>query len=240
MRRNSVTPLASPEPTKKPRINSFEEHVASASAALPSCLSPEVPTQLPGQVRQPLPPRAQSRVPCVARVRVGRSARRWLWLWPQTQACVRAGGGGTGRGDSPPEAGDSPGGLRQAFQRGPRPRADSGRAEEAAQRPRRSHVRGSVLPNPSRTRPLVQKSRRRPGPGAALWPRTSFLSQAHAQYFTSSLAMAPTVVGGAPAACPRPEPVRPGDNPGSQGWMAWQWSLSHTARGEKTKRQKTS
>lgn len=50
MRRNSVTPLASPEPTKKPRINSFEEHVASTSAALPSCLPPEVPTQLPGQV----------------------------------------------------------------------------------------------------------------------------------------------------------------------------------------------
>lgn len=51
MRRNSVTPLASPEPTKKPRINSFEEHVASTSAALPSCLPPEVPSQLPGQVR---------------------------------------------------------------------------------------------------------------------------------------------------------------------------------------------
>uniref|UniRef100_A0A5F9DLK0 6-phosphofructo-2-kinase/fructose-2,6-biphosphatase 3 n=1 Tax=Oryctolagus cuniculus TaxID=9986 RepID=A0A5F9DLK0_RABIT len=49
MRRNSVTPLASPEPTKKPRINSFEEHVASTSAALPSCLLSEVPTQLPGQ-----------------------------------------------------------------------------------------------------------------------------------------------------------------------------------------------
>ncbi|XP_025786789.1 6-phosphofructo-2-kinase/fructose-2,6-bisphosphatase 3 [Puma concolor] len=49
MRRNSVTPLASPEPTKKPRINSFEEHVASPSAALPNCLPPEVPTQLPGQ-----------------------------------------------------------------------------------------------------------------------------------------------------------------------------------------------
>lgn len=53
MRRNSVTPLASPEPTKKPRINSFEEHVASASAALPNCLPPEVPAQLPGQVRDP-------------------------------------------------------------------------------------------------------------------------------------------------------------------------------------------
>uniref|UniRef100_A0A8C8ZAD4 6-phosphofructo-2-kinase/fructose-2,6-biphosphatase 3 n=1 Tax=Prolemur simus TaxID=1328070 RepID=A0A8C8ZAD4_PROSS len=53
MRRNSVTPLASPEPTKKPRINSFEEHVASTSAALPSCLPPEVPTQLPGQVSAP-------------------------------------------------------------------------------------------------------------------------------------------------------------------------------------------
>uniref|UniRef100_G3TWR6 6-phosphofructo-2-kinase/fructose-2,6-biphosphatase 3 n=1 Tax=Loxodonta africana TaxID=9785 RepID=G3TWR6_LOXAF len=49
MRRNSVTPLASPEPTKKPRINSFEEHVASTSAALPNCLPHEVPTQLPGQ-----------------------------------------------------------------------------------------------------------------------------------------------------------------------------------------------
>ncbi|XP_007503992.1 6-phosphofructo-2-kinase/fructose-2,6-bisphosphatase 3 isoform X1 [Monodelphis domestica] len=45
MRRNSVTPLASPEPTKKPRINSFEEHMASTSAALPSCLPREVPTQ---------------------------------------------------------------------------------------------------------------------------------------------------------------------------------------------------
>lgn len=51
MRRNSVTPLASPEPTKKPRINSFEEHVAAtASAALPTCMPQEVPTQLPGQV----------------------------------------------------------------------------------------------------------------------------------------------------------------------------------------------
>uniref|UniRef100_A0A6I8PIR1 6-phosphofructo-2-kinase/fructose-2,6-biphosphatase 3 n=2 Tax=Ornithorhynchus anatinus TaxID=9258 RepID=A0A6I8PIR1_ORNAN len=49
MRRNSVTPLASPEPTKKPRINSFEEHMASTSAALPSCLPQEVPTQLAGQ-----------------------------------------------------------------------------------------------------------------------------------------------------------------------------------------------
>ncbi|XP_036615242.1 6-phosphofructo-2-kinase/fructose-2,6-bisphosphatase 3 isoform X1 [Trichosurus vulpecula] len=45
MRRNSVTPLASPEPTKKPRINSFEEHVASSSTSLPSCLSREVSTQ---------------------------------------------------------------------------------------------------------------------------------------------------------------------------------------------------
>ncbi|XP_074050286.1 6-phosphofructo-2-kinase/fructose-2,6-bisphosphatase 3 isoform X4 [Macrotis lagotis] len=47
MRRNSVTPLASPEPTKKPRINSFEEHVASTSTStsLPSCLSREVSTQ---------------------------------------------------------------------------------------------------------------------------------------------------------------------------------------------------
>lgn len=62
MRRNSVTPLASPEPTKKPRINSFEEHVASASA-VPSCLPPEVPAQLPGQVRQPRLPRLGPRVP---------------------------------------------------------------------------------------------------------------------------------------------------------------------------------
>ncbi|XP_043821799.1 6-phosphofructo-2-kinase/fructose-2,6-bisphosphatase 3 isoform X2 [Dromiciops gliroides] len=45
MRRNSVTPLASPEPTKKPRINNFEEHLASTSTALPSCLPREVPTQ---------------------------------------------------------------------------------------------------------------------------------------------------------------------------------------------------
>lgn len=51
MRRNSVTPLASPEPSKKPRINSFEEHVVpAASAALPIRLPQEVPTQLPGQV----------------------------------------------------------------------------------------------------------------------------------------------------------------------------------------------
>ncbi|XP_044284379.1 6-phosphofructo-2-kinase/fructose-2,6-bisphosphatase 3 isoform X2 [Varanus komodoensis] len=50
MRRNSVTPLASPEPTKKPRINSFEEHVpTAASAALPICAPPEAPSQLPGQ-----------------------------------------------------------------------------------------------------------------------------------------------------------------------------------------------
>ncbi|KFO24084.1 6-phosphofructo-2-kinase/fructose-2,6-biphosphatase 3 [Fukomys damarensis] len=48
MRSNSFTPLASPEPTKKPFINSFEEHVASTSA-LPGCLPPEGPTQLPGQ-----------------------------------------------------------------------------------------------------------------------------------------------------------------------------------------------
>ncbi|NWR97054.1 F263 bisphosphatase, partial [Motacilla alba] len=48
MRRNSVTPLASPEPTKKPRINSFEEHVA-VSSALPGCVPQEVPTQMPGQ-----------------------------------------------------------------------------------------------------------------------------------------------------------------------------------------------
>ncbi|KAJ6666269.1 hypothetical protein lerEdw1_000541 [Lerista edwardsae] len=42
MRRNSVTPLASPEPTKKPRFNSFEEHVAAAaSAALPTCMPQE-------------------------------------------------------------------------------------------------------------------------------------------------------------------------------------------------------
>nr|XP_058046830.1 6-phosphofructo-2-kinase/fructose-2,6-bisphosphatase 3 isoform X2 [Ahaetulla prasina] len=50
MRRNSVVPLASPEPVKKPRMNRFEEH-AAASAALPvhTCLSPEGPVQLPGQ-----------------------------------------------------------------------------------------------------------------------------------------------------------------------------------------------
>lgn len=56
MRRNSVTPLASPEPTKKPRISSFEEHVAPTSTALPDCLPPEVPAPLPGQVRSPSPP----------------------------------------------------------------------------------------------------------------------------------------------------------------------------------------
>ncbi|ETE62101.1 6-phosphofructo-2-kinase/fructose-2,6-biphosphatase 3 [Ophiophagus hannah] len=51
MRRNSVVPLASPEPIKKPRMNRFEEH-AAASAALPvhTCLSPEGPVQLPTQV----------------------------------------------------------------------------------------------------------------------------------------------------------------------------------------------
>ncbi|XP_029471682.1 6-phosphofructo-2-kinase/fructose-2,6-bisphosphatase 3 isoform X1 [Rhinatrema bivittatum] len=51
MRRNSITPLASPEPTKKLRINSFEEQAASGSAGLPGCLSPEVPiaSPLPGQ-----------------------------------------------------------------------------------------------------------------------------------------------------------------------------------------------
>uniref|UniRef100_A0A2D4HQ51 Uncharacterized protein n=2 Tax=Micrurus lemniscatus lemniscatus TaxID=129467 RepID=A0A2D4HQ51_MICLE len=50
IRRNSVVPLASSEPVKKPRMNRFEEH-ATASAALPvhTCLSPEGPVQLPAQ-----------------------------------------------------------------------------------------------------------------------------------------------------------------------------------------------
>lgn len=81
MRRNSVTPLASPEPTKKPRINSFEEHVASTSAALPNCLPPEVPAQLPGQVRDPLFLPC-SRVSCLG----GEETTQWVPPRPQTQA----------------------------------------------------------------------------------------------------------------------------------------------------------
>ncbi|MBN3302833.1 F263 bisphosphatase, partial [Amia calva] len=50
IRRNSVTPLASPEPTKKPRINSIDEHMASTSAVLPLCVASDIPTSLPGQV----------------------------------------------------------------------------------------------------------------------------------------------------------------------------------------------
>ncbi|XP_064417307.1 6-phosphofructo-2-kinase/fructose-2,6-bisphosphatase 3 [Latimeria chalumnae] len=49
MRRNSVTPLTSPEPTKKLRINSFDEHTASTSGVLPVCMVSEVSPPLPGQ-----------------------------------------------------------------------------------------------------------------------------------------------------------------------------------------------
>lgn len=94
MRRNSVTPLASPEPTKKPRINSFEEHVASTSAALPNCLPPEVPSQLPGQVRYPPFP-SRSRVSCLSgeeSTPVGRAMA--------SDPGLRAGGGGEEHGDS--------------------------------------------------------------------------------------------------------------------------------------------
>eukprot|EP00061_Rhincodon_typus_P009071 g32257.t1 len=49
MRRNSVTPLASPEPNKKPRIEGLDDHVASSSSAMPVCLASEVSTPLPGQ-----------------------------------------------------------------------------------------------------------------------------------------------------------------------------------------------
>ncbi|XP_015207885.1 6-phosphofructo-2-kinase/fructose-2,6-bisphosphatase 3 isoform X1 [Lepisosteus oculatus] len=50
IRRNSVTPLASPEPTKKPRIKSLDDHMPStSSAALPVCAASEIPTSLPGQ-----------------------------------------------------------------------------------------------------------------------------------------------------------------------------------------------
>ncbi|MEE6481658.1 hypothetical protein FKM82_012929 [Ascaphus truei] len=47
MRRNSVTPLASPEPTKKARINSFDELVASSSASLSGCAPQEMATGQP-------------------------------------------------------------------------------------------------------------------------------------------------------------------------------------------------
>nr|XP_033813874.1 6-phosphofructo-2-kinase/fructose-2,6-bisphosphatase 3 isoform X4 [Geotrypetes seraphini] len=52
MRRNSITPFASPEPTKKLRINSCEEHVASDAVGLPVCLSEEAPiaSPLPAQI----------------------------------------------------------------------------------------------------------------------------------------------------------------------------------------------
>lgn len=49
MRRNSVTPLASPEPTKKPRMNSLDDHMASTSSALPVRMASDIPTSLPGQ-----------------------------------------------------------------------------------------------------------------------------------------------------------------------------------------------
>lgn len=50
MRRNSVTPLASPEPTKKARINSFED----LGSALSGCASQEPPTvQAPQGMSEP-------------------------------------------------------------------------------------------------------------------------------------------------------------------------------------------
>ncbi|XP_078391721.1 6-phosphofructo-2-kinase/fructose-2,6-bisphosphatase 3 [Cetorhinus maximus] len=55
MRRNSVTPLASPEPNKKPRIEGLEDHVASSSSAMPVCLASEVSTALPGQMVNEMP-----------------------------------------------------------------------------------------------------------------------------------------------------------------------------------------
>ncbi|RXN00233.1 6-phosphofructo-2-kinase/fructose-2,6-bisphosphatase 3 [Acipenser ruthenus] len=49
MRRNSVTPLASPEPTKKPRMNSLDDHISSTSSALPVHIASDIPTSVPGQ-----------------------------------------------------------------------------------------------------------------------------------------------------------------------------------------------
>ncbi|KAK6482556.1 6-phosphofructo-2-kinase/fructose-2,6-bisphosphatase 3-like isoform X4 [Huso huso] len=49
MRRNSVTPLASPEPTKKPRMNSLYDHISSTSSALPVRIASDIPTSVPGQ-----------------------------------------------------------------------------------------------------------------------------------------------------------------------------------------------
>ncbi|MGH0131009.1 UNVERIFIED_CONTAM: hypothetical protein FKN15_008693 [Acipenser sinensis] len=50
MRRNSVTPLASPEPTKKPRMNSLDDHISSTSSALPVRIASDIPTSVPGQL----------------------------------------------------------------------------------------------------------------------------------------------------------------------------------------------
>ncbi|KAM8974077.1 6-phosphofructo-2-kinase/fructose-2,6-bisphosphatase 3 [Pelodytes ibericus] len=49
MRRNSVTPLASHEPTKKARINSFDELGASGSSSLTGCASQDPPSVQAGQ-----------------------------------------------------------------------------------------------------------------------------------------------------------------------------------------------
>lgn len=70
MRRNSVTPLASPEPTKKPRMNSLDDHMASTSSALPVRMASDIPTSLPGQnMKRPsdLPEATQDyhRTPCL-------------------------------------------------------------------------------------------------------------------------------------------------------------------------------
>ncbi|XP_039617264.1 6-phosphofructo-2-kinase/fructose-2,6-bisphosphatase 3 isoform X2 [Polypterus senegalus] len=44
MRRNSVTPLASPEPTKKPRIKSLDDHMASTSTSLSGFTASDIST----------------------------------------------------------------------------------------------------------------------------------------------------------------------------------------------------
>ncbi|XP_078275608.1 6-phosphofructo-2-kinase/fructose-2,6-bisphosphatase 3 isoform X4 [Rhinoraja longicauda] len=51
MRRNSVTPLASPEPNKKPRMEGPEDHLASSSSSLATalCLASDGSAPLPGQ-----------------------------------------------------------------------------------------------------------------------------------------------------------------------------------------------
>ncbi|XP_042191233.1 6-phosphofructo-2-kinase/fructose-2,6-bisphosphatase 3 isoform X2 [Callorhinchus milii] len=60
MRRNSFTPLASPEPNKKPRIEDLEDHLASTSSALPGCLVSEVSTPIPGQILSEVPRKTEA------------------------------------------------------------------------------------------------------------------------------------------------------------------------------------